>query len=101
MVLFIAILSNFAQFMAHDQYFGGMSGVVYGLFGYIWVKGRLEPESGFYLPQQTVIMMLAWYVICIMGWVGNVANWAHGVGLLTGVALGFSGSLLKPFLRRR
>ena len=102
MVLAIAILSNFAQFISdHHQYFGGMSGVVYGLFGYIWVKGKLEPESGFYMPQQTVIMMLAWFVICFMGWVGNIANWAHGVGLVTGIAFGMSGSMLKTILGRK
>lgn len=101
MVLVIAALSNFAQFYFVGPNFGGMSGVVYGLFGYIWVKQKVEPESGLFVPQQTVIMMLAWYVICILGWISNVANWAHGVGLITGVAIGFSGSFLKPLLRRK
>lgn len=99
MVLVIAALSNFAQFVATGQYFGGMSGVVYGLFGYLWVKSRLEPDSGFSMAQQTVTVMIGWHILCMMGWVGQIANWAHGIGLVTGVALGMSASLLKPFRR--
>lgn len=100
MVLVIAILSNFAQFMAADGYFGGMSGVVYGLFGYIWVKAKLEPESGFFMSQQTAIMMFAWFVICTFGWMGSIANWAHGMGLVVGIAFGISGPVFKTFRRR-
>jgi GlpG protein len=99
MVLVIAVLSNFAQFLATGQYFGGMSGVVYGLFGYLWVKSRLEPDSGFSMAQQTVTVMIGWHILCMMGWVGQIANWAHGIGLVTGVAFGMSASLLKPFRR--
>ena len=101
MVLVIAIVSNLVQFLFGGPHFGGMSGVNYGLFGYIWVKGKLEPESGFYLPQQTILMMLCWHVVCMMGWIPNIANWAHGAGLVAGVALGMSASLLKPFLRQK
>jgi len=99
MVLVIAILSNFGQFLARGPWFGGMSGVVYGLFGYIWVKGKLVPDSGFNMPQQTVTLMLVWHVICVLGVVSNIANWAHGVGLVTGIVMAFSGSLLKRFER--
>lgn len=101
MVLAIAVVSNFAQFWFRGPWFGGMSGVVYGLFGYIWVKGKLEPGTGFDLPQQTVIMMLAWHVLCMVGVISNVANWAHGGGLVTGVALAFGAMLLKPFVRQK
>ena len=39
--------------------FGGMSGVVYALFGYIWMKGLYEPEQGMILHPNTVNIMLA------------------------------------------
>ncbi len=99
-VLVIAILSNFFQFWFGGPWFGGMSGVVYGLFGFIWVKGKLEPDSGYFMPQQEVTMMLVWHVLCVVGVIPGIANWAHGVGLVTGIAFAVSGSLLRPFQRR-
>jgi GlpG protein len=111
MVLVIAACSNLAQFMFQPgelrsgrliyPLFGGMSGVVYGLFGYIWIKGILEPRSGLGVPQQTVVMMLVWHVLCVVGVVPHVANWAHGIGLATGMALAAAGILLPKKLRRR
>lgn len=111
MVLTIAAASNFAQFWFHGErlngvwfgnpWFGGMSGVVYGLFGYIWIKGKVDPGSGFGLPQQTVMMMLVWHVLCVAGIIPNVANWAHGVGLVTGMTIAAAGTLVRPRLPRR
>ena len=111
MVLVIAACSNLAQFWFHghefkghwlgDPWFGGMSGVVYGLFGYIWIKGRLDPRSGLGLPQQTVMMMLIWHVLCVVGVIPNVANWAHGIGLTAGMVLAAGGMLIPLKLRRR
>lgn len=99
LVLAMAVLSNFAQYWFRGPYFGGMSGVLYGLFGYAWMKGRFDPHSGFALPQSTVTIMMAWYVLCMFGFVGNVANWAHGAGLLVGVVAGLSGVGMKELRR--
>jgi GlpG protein len=88
LVMVIAVPSNYAQYLVTGPGFGGMSGVVYGLFGYIWVKSRREPWSGFYMEKNTVYMMIVWFVLCTTGLVGNVANWAHGVGLGAGLLLG-------------
>ena len=66
-----------------------MSGVVYGLLGYVWVMGRLNPRSGLVLHQQIVIMMLAWFVLCWTGVIGAVANMAHTLGLVSGMILGW------------
>jgi GlpG protein len=98
LVLVIAAISNLIQYVASgpDVLFGGLSGVVYGLFGYIWVKSRREPASGFMLDQVTVVLMLGWFVIGATGWVGPVANWVHGSGLAAGVLAGF-----VPSRRRR
>jgi GlpG protein len=89
MVLVIAIVSNVGQFLwTGSPYFGGMSGVVYGLFGYVWMKSWYERGSGFFVTQNMVFWMIGWYVLCLTGWVGPIANGAHGFGLLTGVILG-------------
>ncbi len=94
LVLVIAAGSNLAQFyFGHAPNFGGMSGVVYGLLGYIWLRGRFDPGSGLFLHQTTVIMMLVWLVACYTGFLGPVANTAHLAGLLMGAAWGYASSL--------
>ena len=94
LVLVIAVGSNLAQFfLGHTLVFGGMSGVVYGLLGYVWIRGRFDPGSGLFLHQSTVIMMLIWLVACYTGLLGPIANTAHLVGLIMGAAWGYLSSL--------
>ena len=91
LVAVFAAASNLTQFMAAGPSFGGMSGVVYGLMGYIWIRGKYDPGSGLFLHSSTVTMMIIYFFIC---WVAiDVANYAHGAGLLVGMAWGFISSL--------
>jgi GlpG protein len=101
LVLVMAAVSNVVQFKAHGPLFGGMSGVVYGLFGYAWVRGRLDPSSGLYLRQDIVFWMLGWFLLCAWGFIDHVANWAHGGGLASGAALGYLAYTLDRIRRRR
>ena len=80
--------SNLAQFYYSGPQFGGLSGVVYGLLGYLWIYGKLNPGAGVALRKEIVIFMLAWMVICFVGLSGVVANAAHLAGLVSGCALG-------------
>lgn len=89
MTLVSGLLGNLAQFAFEDPFFGGMSGVVYCLFGYVWMKAKFDPASGFRLDGQTVLWMVGWFVLCLTGAVGPVANYGHGGGLLVGVVWGF------------
>ena len=94
LVLVIAACSNVAQFyIGHGPVFGGMSGVVYGLLGYVWIRGKFDPGSGLYLHQSTVTMMIIWFVLCFTGMMGPIANAAHAVGLVMGMAWGYLSSL--------
>src|SRR5690606_15962661 len=70
-----------------DPFFLGMSGVVFGLFGFVWMRSRFVPRSQFLMPRDLVVWMLGWLVICTTGFVGPIANVAHGVGLLVGMAV--------------
>lgn len=100
LILAIAIPSNFGQYFATGPGFGGMSGVVYGLFGYAWVRGRLEPTSGLYLRNDVAVWMIGWFVLCAVGAISNVANWAHGVGLAAGALLGAAPYYWRQLRRR-
>ncbi|MCH8829032.1 MAG: rhomboid family intramembrane serine protease [Planctomycetes bacterium] len=101
MVLLFAVAANYGQFLGSGPAGGGMSGVIYGLFGYAWMKSRFAPETGFYLPSSTVFILIAWFFICMTGAVGNIANWAHGVGLVVGVILGYGPIWWRDMQRRQ
>lgn len=88
MVILIAVPSNLAQYWFSGPMFGGLSGVVYGLFGYMWMKSLYDPQSSFFIPPNMVIILIGWFFLCIAGVVGNVANYAHGFGLGTGIVIG-------------
>jgi membrane associated rhomboid family serine protease len=84
-IMLVGSASNLTQYLlTQSALFGGMSGVVYGLFGYVWIRGRYEPTFNAGLHKTTVNMMLAWFVLCWTGLLGPIANWAHTIGLLTG-----------------
>ena len=104
LALFILIVSgssNWAQYQVSSPGFGGMSGVVYGLLGYIWMKGKYDPASRLSLHKTTVAMMIGWYFLCLSGLVGHIANMAHTVGLVVGIAWGYlSSSHFKQQLRK-
>jgi membrane associated rhomboid family serine protease len=99
LVVAIAGVSDVAQYYASGPAFGGMSGVVYGLLGYVWIRGKLDPASGLFLHTSTVVMMLAWFVLCytplLTPLIGHVANTVHAAGLLLGMAWGFLSSLSR------
>ena len=88
-ILLIALVSNLTQFTLTGPAFGGMSGVVYGLFGYVWVKTRLDPADGFRLDPMVAMIMFGFFLICFTGVFGGIANWAHAGGLAVGLAWGY------------
>jgi GlpG protein len=93
LVLAVAACSNLAQFLMAGPVFGGMSGVVYGLLGYIWMRGKFDPGSGLYLHPTTVTMMIIWFFLCFTPIIPHVANGVHAVGLVMGIAWGYLSSL--------
>jgi GlpG protein len=102
LVIALAIISNSAQYFVSGPFFGGMSGVVYGLLGYLWMKTKFDPDLGMFLSQTTVIFMIAWFFICLSGLVGNIANTAHGAGAVMGIAWGYlTSSHFKRKFRNR
>ena len=88
--IFTAGVSNFAQYLwMPDGLFGGMSGVVYALIGFIMVSHRLAPNRLTDVPRAIIGFMLVWLVLCMTGIVdyfigGGVANAAHVGGLIAG-----------------
>ncbi|MDP5144262.1 rhomboid family intramembrane serine protease GlpG [Rheinheimera baltica] len=84
--LSVALISNAMQYFMVGPQFGGLSGVVYGLFGYFWLTGRLNPAQGLQLSSGMAGFMLLWLVLGFMDvlWI-SMANWAHLGGLVAGL----------------
>jgi len=108
LVLVVAVFSNFAQFYIRSLYdaqyaydiFGGMSGVLFGLLGYAWMKSRYDPQAEIYVHPNTVTFLMLWLVVCALGLIGHVANWAHSVGLAVGMGVGIAPYAWRQFARR-
>ncbi|MCO4798426.1 MAG: rhomboid family intramembrane serine protease GlpG [Colwelliaceae bacterium] len=86
--LLSAILSNVGQFLVSGPNFGGLSGVVYAVVGYVWWAGWLAPEKGLTLSKPIIGFLLFWL---LLGYVDvlpvNMANTAHLLGLISGCFL--------------
>lgn len=83
--LIYAIAGNLLQVVIGDSpRFGGMSGVNFGLFAYVWLMGKYSTESRYFLDQATVVLMLIWFGFGVFGVVGGIANGAHAGGLIAG-----------------
>lgn len=100
LVTVVAAASSLGQYALSGPMFGGMSGVIYGLFGYVWMKGKYNPGCGMGINQQTVTWMLVWFALCFTGLLGNIGNGAHGIGLVVGVVWGFLGARIVPAVRK-
>ncbi|MAT15109.1 MAG: hypothetical protein CMJ46_07540 [Planctomyces sp.] len=99
-VLFIAFVSNVAQLAITGRpFFGGMSGVVFGFFGFIWLRGKLDPASGLHMPPRLMAFLVIYQIICFLGILGPIANWAHLFGFLSGAAIGGGMSLVTRHQR--
>lgn len=85
-----AALPNIAEFFVSGPRFGGLSGVVYALLGYSWLRTRLQPDCGLAMPPALMGFMLVWLVLGFLDMLGTpTANMAHLVGLLVGLAQGW------------
>ncbi|RHW75758.1 rhomboid family intramembrane serine protease GlpG [Colwellia sp. RSH04] len=83
--LISAIASNLGQFLVSGPNFGGLSGVVYGLVGFVWWVGYLAPERGLNISKPIIGFMIFWLLLGFAELLPvNMANTAHLLGLLSG-----------------
>lgn len=83
-----AVVSSFGEFLVSGPNFGGLSGVVYALFGYIWWYGWLAPEKGLTIPKPLVGFILFFMLLGFADVLPvNMANTAHLLGLVSGCGL--------------
>ena len=90
-----AALSNLGQYLWAGPIFGGMSGVVYALFGFLWIRGKCDPATTGQINPQAVYWMIGWFVLCALGVIPDVANACHAIGLAVGMAWGWLSAKIR------
>ena len=101
LILVIALCSNTIQFLYGGSiYFGGMSGVVYGLFGYICLWQFIDPQKRLALPGALIFFLLLTLFIMTAIDLDFVADEAHIGGLITGALCGVITAGASRFKRR-
>jgi GlpG protein len=111
LVLALAICSNLGQAFELSltnprSQFGGMSGVVYGIFGYMLIKTKFDSQETYLLSPTTIWIMIVSFGLFIardfppfdqllVGIIPKIANTAHAVGLFLGMAIAYVSLLLR------
>ena len=92
LIIFSGSLSNFAESAASGAIiFGGLSGCVYSLLGYCYIKEFIQKKFAFGMPPAIYIFMIAWLalgyldILNFFGF-GKIANTAHLTGLICGIS---------------
>jgi GlpG protein len=114
LVVFGAAFSNICQVLVSSLFeeplyhlvgnFGGMSGVNYALFGFLYIRTQIFQDR-YVLHPSTIVLMTVWLFACMV-WnqlprsivgenAAHVANAAHVGGLLAGMALAY-----LPFFKK-
>jgi membrane associated rhomboid family serine protease len=99
LILLLAIGSNSLEYALLVGGIG-LSGVVYGLFGLLWVLSRHDGRFRDAIDRSTVEIFVGWFFLCILTTVTHlmtIANIAHGAGAVLGIFTGFA--ITRPNLR--
>ncbi|TKI05041.1 rhomboid family intramembrane serine protease GlpG [Martelella alba] len=85
-----AVVSGLVQFRFSGALFGGLSGVVYALMGYVWWYGEKHPDGPLQMPRGVIVFALLWLIAGYFDILGiAIANAAHVAGLVVGLLLAF------------
>jgi GlpG protein len=105
-ILWSSAISNLAQlYLGGNPNFGGLSGLIYALVGYLWARGRADPRSGIAIPNRLVGFFAAWMILGFTGLltelVGQMANYCHLGGFAAGALYGYIAALIATRRARR
>ncbi len=87
LIVVLAAISNLGQYLTIGPNFGGVSGVLFGLLGFLWICKVYEPDKNLFIPKHDFILMVIWFLVCFsgVGFFKHIANMAHALGLVSGI----------------
>lgn len=71
----------------------GASGAVYGLFGFLWARPRIDPSYPNHLVPINVALLLGWWLLCSTPLIDNFSSAAPIGGLIVGALVAFAGGM--------
>lgn len=91
LLLFIVagVVSNTAEFIMVDEKFGGISGVNFALFGFIFMFHLIKPNGSLFINREFSIMVFAFLILSATDWIGDYSFVSHVSGLLVGMMMGY------------
>lgn len=90
LTLLSAAVSGAVQSHFSGAFFGGLSGVVYALMGYVWWHGEKNPAGPLAMPRGVIVFALLWLIAGYFDILGiAIANAAHVAGLVVGLLMAF------------
>ncbi|HEY3330685.1 MAG TPA: rhomboid family intramembrane serine protease [Capsulimonadaceae bacterium] len=91
-IVLAAITGSGAQLAFDGETGVGFSGVLYAMLGLLWAGRHRMPSWGLIANPDNARYAVGWALFCIvateMGFM-SIANWAHGAGLVFGLAVGY------------
>jgi GlpG protein len=106
LTLILGVGAGFAQYLAVGPYFAGLSGVTYGLMGWVWgrqYRYRTAPLPRYQLPSWLFPFMMVSMVVIIMfdsAFGGlNIGHESHIAGALLGVIMAITWPINKNLLQ--
>jgi len=104
-VVVTSLVANLSQYSVSGPLFGGMSGVIYGLFGYVWLQTKTNSRFHIQLNPAIVKLMFGWFIVCWSGLLERffglaVANTAHTAGLISGLLFSLFVSAMAAYSRK-
>src|SRR5690242_9171619 len=85
-----AFVGSCVQLAVSDTTGIGASGIVYAIFGFMWISRQQFPQFNEVLNQQTIKLFVLWLFGCLAATyldIWNVGNGAHFAGLLFGAGI--------------
>ncbi|MHB1080006.1 MAG: rhomboid family intramembrane serine protease [Prosthecobacter sp.] len=93
LILVTTLFASLVEFAVLGQIGIGMSGMVYGVFGYMLVGRDRHPAFRRVVTASTIILFFGWLILCFAlthSHIMPVANFAHLGGLVAGVLSGLA-----------
>ena len=111
-VVLWGVVSNLAELFYGTALFGGMSGVLYAVIGYLWVEQVTGRRRTVVVPGWLLLMVVLWAFLGVITassssdelsvfGIERMANAAHFSGLLAGCATALLSSLWHRLIARR
>lgn len=99
LILVAAIISNITQAVFSTALFGGMSGVVYALLGYLLAMNKANPSYRGKIANNIAYVLIIFMVVAALGLLGHgIANAAHLSGFIVGIIFAMIKVIIDRFV---